>query len=98
MRAVYMRVKHSFVSMSRLELMISIVGTIEPITSIPQVTRVWTLRSAEELPLITWGFSLFATLLWLFYGFKIKSMPIVLTSTLWAIIYTPIVVAIVLFS
>ncbi len=95
---IYTRALKSFDQMTTFEKIVTTVGSIEPITSIPQVTLVYSLKSAEELSLFSWAFGIFGTVLWLIYAIKKKSWPLIVSSLLWLLIYIPIVVAIVLYG
>lgn len=95
---IYTGALKSFKKMTPFERIVTLVGSIEPITSIPQVTRVWSLKSAEELPLFSWAFGTFGTVLWLVYAIQRKSWPLITASVLWLLIYIPIVVAIILYG
>jgi len=88
----------SFNKLTSFEKLVTIVGSIEPITSIQQVARLYELKSAVELPLFSWAFGMFGTCLWLAYGIKRKSGPLIISSLLWLGIYIPIVIAILLYG
>jgi len=47
---------------------------------VPQVARVWRLKSAEEISLTTFLVFSFGTLFWLVYGLLIHSLPIILAN------------------
>lgn len=57
--------------------------SIEPILAIPQVAKIYHLKSAKEFFVWTWLAGLFANILWLTYGIKIKKIPVILTGALW---------------
>jgi uncharacterized protein with PQ loop repeat len=95
---VYQRLVKSFDDMTPFERVVTIIGSIDPISAIPQVTRVYQLRSAEELSLFTWGFGVFSTALWLTYGIRRRSWPLIASSLLWLAADIPIVVAIILYG
>jgi len=59
---------------------------------IPQVARVWRMRSAAEISLAT--FSLFAvgTFVWLVYGWLIESWPVILANAVTFVLAVSIVV------
>lgn len=95
---IYERAIKSFESMTTFEKTVTVIGSIEPITSIPQVLLVYELQSADELSLFTWSFGVFATSLWLIYAISRKSWPLITSSILWLAADIPIVVAILLFD
>jgi len=59
---------------------------------LPQVARVWRLRSASEISLAT--FSLFAlgTFVWLLYGWLIDSWPVIVANAVTFVLAVSIVV------
>lgn len=80
------------------ERVVTVVGSIEPLSSIPQTAKVWQLQSTNELSLFSWAFGVFATSLWLIYAIKKRSIALVLSSFLWIAVDLPVVVAILLYS
>lgn len=95
---VYTKVVKSFEHMTPFERFVTIIGSLNPIASIPQVIRVWNLRSAEELSLFSWAFGLFGTIVWLIYGISRRSWPLIASGLLWLAVYVPIVIAIILYG
>ena len=58
----------------------SIAGTLTTLSFLPQVVRVYTLRSARDL---SYGYlGMFATgvALWFIYGLLIRSVPVIVTN------------------
>ena len=47
---------------------------------VPQVVRVWRLRSAAEISLATFSVFAFGTLAWLIFGLMLGSLPIILAN------------------
>lgn len=62
----------------------TLVGSVAAVCTtgafVPQVVRVWRLRSAEEISLTTFSVFAFGTLAWLIYGLLIRSLPVVLAN------------------
>jgi MtN3 and saliva related transmembrane protein len=57
-----------------------IAGTLTTISFVPQVWRIWTTRSAND---ISWGmFIIFAlgNIMWFSYGWTMMAMPILISS------------------
>lgn len=50
------------------------------ISFVPQLIRVWRLRSAREISLTMFLVFSLGTLLWLLYGIFIRSMPVILAN------------------
>jgi MtN3 and saliva related transmembrane protein len=51
------------------------------ISLVPQLVRVWQLRSAREISLIMFSVFSLGVLFWLVYGICIHSAPIILANT-----------------
>jgi len=51
------------------------------VSFIPQLLRVWQLRSAREISLTMFSIYSLGVLLWLIYGICIHSTPIILANT-----------------
>ncbi len=49
---------------------------------VPQLVRVWRLRSAREISLVTFSVFSLGVLLWLLYGICIASVPIILANSI----------------
>jgi MtN3 and saliva related transmembrane protein len=50
------------------------------IAFVPQLIRVWRLRSAREISLIMFSVFSLGTLLWLIYGICLRALPIILAN------------------
>ena len=63
---------------------ITLIGSIAAICTtgafVPQVIRVWRLKSAEEISLTTFLVFSVGTLAWLIYGLLILSYPVILAN------------------
>lgn len=47
---------------------------------VPQLIRVWRLRSAHDISLLLFLFFSLGVLLWLVYGVMIRSLPVILAN------------------
>ncbi len=58
-----------------------VAGTLTTVAFVPQTVKIWRTRSTHDISL--WMFSLFNTglVLWLVYGFRIGSLPIVVSNS-----------------
>jgi len=68
-----------------LDKTVLVVALAEPLTTIGQIWQLWTDKSAAGNSLITWGFFELSALVWLLYGIKIRSRPLVITEGLWLV-------------
>lgn len=72
--------------MSTISPAVNLVGFLAAacttVSLVPQVVRIWKLRSAREISLIMFSVYSCGVLLWLLYGIAIRSVPIILANTL----------------
>jgi MtN3 and saliva related transmembrane protein len=70
--------------MSTISPAVNLVGLLAAacttISFVPQLVRVWQLRSAREISLIMFSIYSLGVLLWLIYGICIRSTPIILAN------------------
>lgn len=59
---------------------------------VPQVVRVWRLRSASEISLATFSLFSFGTFVWLVYGLLIDSWPVIAANAVTFLLAVSIVV------
>jgi uncharacterized protein with PQ loop repeat len=64
-----------------------------PLVTLPQVYDIWILRKTE-ISVVTWVGYIVAALIWLVYGLKHGSKPIVFTQSAWIVISSLIVVGV----
>lgn len=76
--------------------MATLVGAVAAVCTtgafIPQVARVWRLRSASEISLATFLLFAVGTFVWLFYGLLIDSLPVILANAVTFVLAVSIVV------
>ena len=65
-----------------VELIGLIAGVCTTVAFVPQVIRVWRLRRADEISLATFLAFSVGTLVWLFYGLLIASVPVILANAI----------------
>jgi uncharacterized protein with PQ loop repeat len=58
-------------------------ATVEPLATIPQIVQIWSSKGAPGVSLSTWFFYTLTSTIWLFYGFKTKDKPIIISGVLW---------------
>ena len=55
-------------------------ATCTTVSFVPQLIRVWRLRSAREISLIMFSVFSLGTFLWLVYGIYLRAVPIILAN------------------
>jgi uncharacterized protein with PQ loop repeat len=57
-----------------------------PLFEIPQAVEIYQNHSAKNVSTLTWVYFLLDNIVWLVYGFKRKSKPIILTYSLYTVV------------
>ena len=66
--------------MSVLSYLASIAGVSMGLSSIPQIYKIFTRKSASDISKITHVIIVIGALIWMLYGFEINSIPIILSN------------------
>jgi uncharacterized protein with PQ loop repeat len=69
-----------------------------PLTTIPQIVKIYGNQSAQDLSLLSWCLYMFFALVFLSYGLHQKLKPIILLESLWVATYTVVIVGILLYK
>lgn len=81
------------ITIDRLVYFAAIFG---PLVTLPQIYDIWFLKKTG-ISVVTWvGYGL-AAIIWLIYGFKLGSKPIIFTQTAWIIISGLIVAGVLVY-
>ncbi len=75
-----------------LDKLIFVVGTLGPLSTLPQIWKIWHYQTASGVSMWAWALPAFFDLFWILYGFLHRETPIVFTYTLWFILNTLIAV------
>ena len=68
--------------MSTNDILGLIAGALTPISFLPQVIKTWRSGSARDLSLSMFGIFSLGVTLWLIYGLKVNSIPIIAANAL----------------
>ena len=66
--------------MKLLELWMATVGVVMALCCIPQIIRLYKLKTAEEMSITYWAVANFSVTQWLMYGWIIDSPSIIVTT------------------
>jgi len=69
-----------------------------PLTAIPQIWKIYVLKSAHELSLLMWLSGLGLSAIWLAHGIRNNDRPIIITNFLWLILNAIIIAEIFVYS
>lgn len=81
-----------------LEYLVLGVAIIEPLSTVPQIVEVFQSQNAESLSLLSWLLFMSASVIWLFYGIKIKNQQLIASSILWVSTELLLITGIVMYS
>ncbi|HAG27211.1 TPA: hypothetical protein DCG61_00290 [Patescibacteria group bacterium] len=83
---------------STFEKFVLLVAIIEPLSTLPQIFETFQSRDASSLSLLSWILFAGASVIWLIYGIKLKSRPLIASSILWISTEVILMIGIVLYS
>ncbi len=90
--------RHKVKNNGILEKLVLAVAIIEPLSTIPQIIDIFTTKDTTAISLVTWILFAIAAVIWLAYGIKIKNTPLIVSSALWVLTESIIVIGILLYS
>jgi len=73
-------------------------GAIIPITTLPQLLKIWVEKNASGVSLIAWFSFFVAAVVWLIYGILHREKPIIFVYSIWAIIDILIIVGVIFYG
>ena len=81
-----------------LDKLVYVVGILGPLSTIPQILKVWVEKSATGVSLLTWIFYLIGAIVLLFYGISHKEKPLIIMYSLWIIVDIILIIGIIFFG
>lgn len=81
-----------------LDKLIYMVAFTGPIMTLPQIIKIWGEKSAAGVSVASWTTFSVLSVFWLIYGVVHKEKPIIISSTLWFILDTFIVVGTLMYG
>lgn len=57
-----------------------IAGFLTTVAFVPQVVKIWTTKSADDISVLMFGIFTLGVLLWLVYGLMLGALPIILAN------------------
>jgi uncharacterized protein with PQ loop repeat len=77
-----------------MDRLIYFVGVMGPLMSLPQLMNIWVYGNSAGVSAVTWGALAVLSLFWLTYGAMHKEKPIILSSSMWVLFDTLIVIGV----
>ena len=66
--------------------------------TIPQIYDIWHTKNAAGVSRLTWIMYVSAAVVWLLYGIQLKDKPIIISSILWVLTESAVVIGIFMYS
>ena len=73
-------------------------GLIAPVVTIPQAVKIFTLKSAEQISLISWFGYLILASIWMLYGKVHNEKWIVLVNFAWVIVNIMVIIGVFIYG
>ena len=74
-----------------------VVAILGPLTTIPQVYKIFHNQNAEDISITTWILFTVAALFWLLYGVAHKNKPIIISNTLWTLLQSMVIAGAIIY-
>jgi uncharacterized protein with PQ loop repeat len=74
------------------------VAVVGPFMALPQLIKIWNLKSAFGVSIISWSAFFLISVFWISYGILHKEKQIIISSTLWSLVQLLVVIGIVLYG
>ncbi|MFA6089411.1 MAG: SemiSWEET family transporter [Candidatus Woesearchaeota archaeon] len=68
--------------MTILSVLATTFGSLMALAAIPQIYKIYNRKSAKDISAISFSFFALGGIIWFFYGFELKSFPVILTNSL----------------
>jgi uncharacterized protein with PQ loop repeat len=76
-----------------IDRMMMLVGSLTPLATIPQITTIYSAQSVANVSLLTWILYDLSAVLFLSYAILHKLPPLIISSILWIIVDSAVVIA-----
>jgi uncharacterized protein with PQ loop repeat len=77
--------------------LIVILGLVNVIATVPQITQIWQNQDASGVSLITWAYYVIFTAILLVYAVLIKAKPMIIMYTGNSIVYSIVLAGVIIF-
>lgn len=75
-----------------IDRMMMLVGSLTPLATIPQIMTIYSAQSVENVSLLTWILYDLSAILFLSYAILHKLPPLIISSILWIIVDSAVIV------
>lgn len=89
-----MRFTHK--ELKELNKAVMLVAIVEPLTTLPQIIRVFVDKDVSGVSVVTWALYAFFEAVWVIYGLAIKNHPIIIANCLWIVMDLAVVLGVLI--
>lgn len=87
----------SFKKNDFLEHAMLVIAIIEPLSSVPQIIKIYTSKDAHSLSLLSCILYMATSILWLVYAIRLKNLPLIASSAMWSASEAILIIGILLY-
>lgn len=80
-----------------MELWMSIVGISMSVGGIPQMYRMWTRKTSDDISIVLWVVMIHGIAWWLYYGITIGSISLIVTNSVCLILDSIILTMVIIY-
>jgi uncharacterized protein with PQ loop repeat len=81
----------------KFDKLIVVLGLVNVIATIPQITQIWRTQDASGVSLVTWTYYVVFTVILLVYAVSIKANPMIIMYTGNTIVYSIVLIGVIIF-
>ena len=81
-----------------LDKLVYFAGIIGPLMTLPQIAKIYLIKNATELSLISWASYLLGSLVLLMYSISHKEKPLIIMYSLWMVMHILMLIGILLYG
>lgn len=81
-----------------LDKLIYVVGVVGPLMILPQIIKIFVLKEAQGVSLLSYSSLVILSGIWLWYGIVHKEKPIIITNSLWMVLHAIIVIGVLIYG
>ena len=90
------KIKTSHAQKTVIDYLMTFVGVIASLSSIPQVIKIWQTQDVSGISLMTQILALVSVIAWFLYALYIRNMPLGITSAITTVVLSTVVIQILL--
>ena len=91
-----LKTKHK--NIDTFDRVVILASVVYPLTAVPQIYKVYSRESADDLSLLSWLLYALLETIFLIYAIRKKLLPIIIQDVLWLLVYIVLIVAIFLYG